>query len=107
MDQTLPLISYGILSLPENGHEHESEHQNGTPHGVLTSRIEKYESRDWRQDLLRDNMKRLNTVNMFKLSTKLLCISTSKLRYVGFVGVLIRKIASIFVVCGCQASRPS
>ena len=63
MDQAPPLLAYGILSSSENGHEHEPENQNGAPYGVLTSRIEKYESRDWRQDLLRDNMKRLNTVN--------------------------------------------
>lgn len=39
----------------------KNEDVAGMVTGVVTSRIHKYDSRDWRQDLLRENMSRLNT----------------------------------------------
>lgn len=61
VDSSAPPMMYGIVSPFEDHEQNHPAGSEGVLHGVLTSRIEKYESRDWRQGLLRDNMSRFNT----------------------------------------------
>lgn len=65
VDSSAPTLLLGVVSprLDDGSNGMPDKHGDitGTAEGVVTSRIDKYGSRDWRQGLLRENMSRLNT----------------------------------------------
>lgn len=54
------LMVANALQLARHHHRHHPL-ENG--HGVATSRIDKYESADWRQDVVREKLSRFKTVS--------------------------------------------
>jgi hypothetical protein len=51
-----------LLTLLTDSRHHHHDHHLENGNGVATARIEKYESADWRKEVVREKLSRLKTV---------------------------------------------